>query len=297
VTSAAGGAASAAAAADVPAAPSGDVPEAPSGDVPEAARPTRAEIWRVARARRSLGMLALLLAAAVVCGLLGAWQLDRARQRGESAQAARQAEMVAADPVPLSSVLVPQTAFPGDLVGRKVAVTGVYEPAGQLLVAGRAHDEVAGSLVLTPLRVSSADGAVLPVVRGWLPAGAVPDEPPSGDVTLVGYLQAGESAGAGLDGTTTDAISPPELLHVWEGPIWTGYLVLASSDPPQTSGPAVLGPPTLGGTGPNLQNLLYALEWFVFGGFAVFLWWRSVLDEARASRTGPDPSGRAAPVA
>ena len=246
---------------------------------------TRAAVWRVATRPRMLGMLALFLAAAVACGLLGAWQLDRARERGEAAQTARQAQLVAAEPVPLDTVLAPQTAFPGDLVGRKVSVTGSYEAAGQLVVSGRARDGVVGSLVLTPLRVGSGDGAaVLPVVRGWLPAGAAPDEPAAGPVSLVGYLQAGESAGSGIAGATTDAISPAELLHVWAGPIWTGYLVLASSDPPQAAGqagaPVPLGPPTPTQTGPNLQNLLYALEWFVFGGFAVFLWWRAVLDEA-----------------
>ncbi len=47
---------------------------------------------------------------------------------------------------------------------------------------------------------------------------------------------------------------------------------------------APLGPPTPTQTGPNLQNLLYALEWFVFGGFAVFIWWRTVLDEAHGRR-------------
>ena len=242
---------------------------------------TRAALWRVATRPRMLGLLALLLAAAVVCGLLGAWQLDRARERGEAAQVARQKELAAADPVPLSGVLAPQTAFPGDLVGRKVSVTGTYEAAGQLLVTGRARDGVTGSLVLTPLRVGSGpDAAVLPVVRGWLPAGSAPDEPPAGPVSIVGYLQAGESAGSGIAGATTDAISPAELLHVWTGPIWSGYLVLASSDPAPSSGPALLGPPTPTQTGPNLQNLLYALEWFVFAGFAVFIWWRSVLDEA-----------------
>ena len=69
-------------------------------------------------------MLALFVAAAVVCGLLGAWQIDRARERGEAAQRARQEQLVAAAPVPLDSVLAPQTAFPGDLVGRKVSVSG-----------------------------------------------------------------------------------------------------------------------------------------------------------------------------
>lgn len=246
---------------------------------------THVALWRVATRPRMLGLLAVLLAAAVACGLLGAWQLDRARQRGETAQLARQRELSAADPVPLSDVLAPQTAFPGDLVGRKVSVTGSYEPAGQLLVTGRARDGVTGSLVLTPLRVGSGPGAaVLPVVRGWLPTGVAPDEPPTGTVSIVGYLQAGESVGSGISGTTTDAISPAELLHVWTGPIWSGYLVLASSEPADPSGPALLGPPTPTQTGPNLQNVLYALEWFVFAGFAVFLWWRTVLDEAHGRR-------------
>jgi len=257
---------------------------------------TRADVWRVARRPRMVGLLAVFLAAATVCGLLGAWQLDRARQRGQAAVAQRQAQLVAADPVPLDSVLAPQTAFPGDLVGRKVSVTGTYEP-GQLLVTGRSHGGVTGELVLTPLRVGSgADAAVLPVVRGWLPSGAAPDEPPAGAVSLVGYLQAGESAGTGIASGATDAISPAELLHVWTGPIWTGYLVLASSDPAPSAGPALLGPPTPTQTSPNLQNLLYAGEWFVFGGFAVFLWWRAVLDEAHGrirDRGRPERGDRA----
>jgi cytochrome oxidase assembly protein ShyY1 len=232
-----------------------------------------------------LGMLALFLAAAVVCGLLGAWQLDRARSRGQSALQARQAQLAASAPVPLDSVLAPQTAFPGELVGRKVSVTGSYEPTGQLVVTGRSLNGVTGELVLTGLRVGTGDGAaVMPVVRGWVAAGTAPDEPPAGPVSLVGYLQAGESTGSGVAGARTDAISPAELLHVWTGPIWTGYLVLASSDPPQGAGTQLLGPPTPTAAGPNLQNLLYAAEWFVFGGFAVFLWWRAVLDEAHGRR-------------
>ena len=41
-------------------------------------------------------------------------------------------------------------------------------------------------------------------------------------------------------------------------------------------------PPPAGGTG--LRNLLYALEWIVFGGFAGFVWWRYVRDVTRAGR-------------
>ena len=33
-----------------------------------------------------------------------------------------------------------------------------------------------------------------------------------------------------------------------------------------------------------LRNLLYAIEWWVFGGFAVFLWWRWCRDELERQR-------------
>ena len=50
-------------------------------------------------------------------------------------------------------------------------------------------------------------------------------------------------------------------------------------------GPAQLPRPTIeGGTGLNLQNLFYALQWWVFGGFAVLLWVRLVRDEAAGGK-------------
>ena len=33
-----------------------------------------------------------------------------------------------------------------------------------------------------------------------------------------------------------------------------------------------------------VRNLLYAVEWWVFGGFAVFLWWRWCRDELERQR-------------
>jgi hypothetical protein len=37
----------------------------------------------------------------------------------------------------------------------------------------------------------------------------------------------------------------------------------------------------------GLRNLLYAVEWWVFGGFAVFLWWRWCRDELERQRLRP----------
>lgn len=253
---------------------------------PTEQRPT---LWSVARTPRMIALLVVFLAAAAVCARLGAWQLERAEVRGASAQAARLAEIEAQEPVPLEEVLAPQSTFDGALVGRRVEVTGQFEADGQLLVVDRALDGRTGYLVLTPLRVESADaeadGAVLPVVRGWVADGD-PDADrvavPEGEVTVTGYLQGSEDSGQAhgtLEPGTTDSISSAELLGVWGGPIWTGYAVLTSVDPAQAGGIELLPPPTRSGTGLNIQNLGYAAQWFVFGGFAVFLWVRLLKDE------------------
>ena len=265
---------------------SAQVPDVSGTQVPGSGGVAR---WvRAAVTPRMLGMLVLLLVAAAVCARLGVWQLDRAQVRGAAAEQRREAALTTAAPVPLDQVLAPQTAFTGALVGRKVQVSGTYDAAQQLLVTGRAVDGRHGSLVLTPLHVGTAQGqAVLAVVRGFVPDGAtdaaVAPAPPPGPVSVVGYLQSGEAPGAGVVDGRTEAISPAELVGVWGGPTWTGYLVLASSDPAQGSDPTPLPPPTRHGTGLNVQNLSYAAQWWIFGGFALLLWWRMVRDEARGN--------------
>ncbi|MEN0128640.1 MAG: SURF1 family protein [Brevundimonas sp.] len=240
---------------------------------------------RAAVRPRMLALLVLLLGAAFVCGRLGAWQLDRAQIRGAGAQERHVAEQLAAAPVPILDVLGPQTAFEGADVGRKVSVTGEYDAEDQLVVPDRAHAGVTGYLVLTPLRT---DVGVLPVVRGWARSVADVGAPPEGDVQVVGFLQASEAAGAGIADGQTSAISSAELVGAWGGPIWTGYLVLQSSDPAQSDDLAVLDIPRKPGEGLNLQNLAYAAQWWIFGSFAVLLWLRLVRDEARGDR-GAEP--------
>ena len=253
---------------------------------------------RTARSPRMLVVLVLLLGAAAVCGRLGVWQLDRAQARGEASTQAEVAGRAAA--VELATVLAPQATFPGDLVGREVVASGVFG-AQELLVAGRTLDGATGYLVLTPLRVDATDDPVLPVVRGWVPdlATARALAPaPAGTVVVTGYLQSGEAGGdGGLPAGQVDAVSPAELVNAWGGPIYSGYLVRTDLEPPQDDALALLPAPTVPGGGLNLQNLAYALQWWIFGGFALALWVRLVRDETRdRAQDATAPGGSVAPV-
>lgn len=275
--------------------------------------PARRSFWAVARQPRMIAILLLFLAAAGVCGRLGVWQIDRAYERANLAAQQEAAETAAAGPVPIGEVLTPQASFPGELVGRQVGVVGTFEPDGQMLVVGRSLDGVDGYLVLTPLRVSDdgTDGAswaslsgppVLPVVRGWVES-PTPDaaalEVPAGEVLVHGWLQASESTSAGAAPSNPDGppltqdVASSALANTWAGPIYTAYVVLTDSVPEQPTaaegGPAPLPRPMLeGGTDVNLQNFFYALQWWLFGLFAVALWVRLVRDEMR----GAPPPGR-----
>jgi hypothetical protein len=62
--------------------------------------------------------------------------------------------------------------------------------------------------------------------------------------------------------------------------VYAGYLVLADA-------PAGLdtidSPPPVTEVSINLLNVFYAVEWVLFAGFAVFLWYRLVMDAVEAA--------------
>jgi cytochrome oxidase assembly protein ShyY1 len=251
--------------------------------------PGRPDYLRTVRTPRMLLVLALLLIVAAVCARLGMWQLERAQLRGDAVAAERAAELAAQLPADLRDLLAPRTSFRGDLVGQPVVVSGEFG-ADELLVPGRVLGDRVGYLVLTPL--TTDDGAVMAVVRGWVAEPVLPSAP-GGPVRVTGYLQAGEAAGDPVPDGQIDAVSPAELVNRWGGPIYTGYLVVSDVEPSQ-SGVALLPPPTAQGTGANLQNLAYALQWWIFGALAVLLWLRMVRDAARDALSPADRADAAA---
>lgn len=242
-----------------------------------------------------LGIFALLVVGAVVCVRLGAWQIDRAVGAAERQAAIEQAAREDDPPVPVADVVAPQVGFTQAMVGTRVELTGTWEPDKAYWVTGRERDGEVGYVLLTAFREEST-GALMPVSRGWV----AEQDPgyldlPTGTVTVMGFLDSSEATESAIaDGVDEiDAVSAGALVNVWGSPIYSGALILVSAEPadgaPGTAPPGAaeigaLPPPELPTGGLNLRNLAYALEWFVFGGFALFLWWRMIRDETRVMR-------------
>ncbi|MFC9325108.1 SURF1 family protein [Kitasatospora sp. NPDC057015] len=259
-------------------------------------------MYRFLLTPRWLSSTVLALVAVAVCLWLGSWQLGRFEDRVSAHRDGAVASAAPPGPAePLGGVLTEAAPQVGTTtVGRTVSATGSFDAAHQLLVPNRVVDGRQGYYVLTPLR--TADGRTVAVVRGWAagpPAAEVP-APPAGEVTVTGRLQAGESSGSngavagGLPPGQLGTISRATLLNMLPYDGWYDGWVAADSAP---SGLGVV--PTVqpqGGDGLSLrafQNLGYTLEWFVFGGFVVFMWFRLVRREAEAEQDralGLDPA-------
>lgn len=243
--------------------------------------------WLVAaRSGRMLALFVLLAVAAAVAIRLGAWQLDRAAIRG--AEEARQIEIerLAAEPVPLEDALAVGDLVTTDQKLVKVEATGEW--GAQLLVPDRQVDGAPAYLAVNEFRLTEGpdSGAMIAVLRGWIApevvdeAGGASGVPaPSGVETIVGFIHEDENAGEGAyPPGEVGAISAGQLVNLWGGPAFSGYLVAVEA---VGGGVNTVPPPSYSEEeGMNVRNLLYAGEWFLFGGFALFLWWRMVRDEA-----------------
>lgn len=248
--------------------------------------------WRFALSRRWLGYLALVVAFAVACAGLAAWQLGRRDEaRAEIARVEANWDSTAR---PIGAVLPTLTSF--DIADKwmPVAVSGRYLTDKQLLVRGRPLDGNAGFEVLVPLQLS--DGTVFVVDRGWLPTGNAKDAPdtipaaPTGIVSVVVRLKAseptvlGRSAPAGQIAT----VNLPDVASRVGAPTYTGaYGLMASENPAPAVRPTAAAKP-IADEGPHLS---YAFQWVAFAimGFVGLGW--AIRQEFRI-RNADDPEER-----
>lgn len=218
-----------------------------------------------------------VVVALVGCGLLGYWQLDRARD--QYAQSLRPAANLEVAPEPLDAVLRPGEQLDAADIGRPVTTTGRYDESNGLLVPDRELGDENGYLVVTPLRTDA--GTALMVVRGWLPTppdggDPVAPAPPSGDVTVTGWLGAAEGPpplASSLPDGQIASVHLPSLVNIVPYEL---YDAVVTNSSPQSSAQTQLRqlPPPVSESGGDwpLQNVFYAVEWWVFGLAAVALW-------------------------
>lgn len=230
------------------------------------------------------------LAVAVTMLWLGLWQM-RVYEQKEQASAEERAALA---PIPLLDQ-VGADGTVGDVYGRQVSVSGTFLPAQQLVLTdGR---------VLTALEL--ADGRVLPVVRGRLafpepvegpappddrdptrtpterspepeaPTPTIPEpveipEAVEGSSQLTGIFMPTEPRSDDPDGSVRLAA----LAQQWPQQLLPGFLTLGETEArAQGLEPATV---TLTSGEGSWQNYGYALQWWVFAAFAIFMTLRFV---------------------
>ena len=215
--------------------------------------------------------LALVGAAAV----LGYWQLEAWQER----RTAEARDLSSAAPRPLADVMGPDEPFPADAVGRPTQLEGVWLPAGTVFVSDREHDGADGYWMVTPLAIGSVDDPAMPVVLGWVADPGEAPGAPEGAADLVGVLQPSESRGES-DPDPGDDVLPrlrtADLIQHVDQDLYGAYAIARDgvAGLPAADAQALPEP----GRFTALRNLLYAIEWWFFGLFAAFIWWRWVVE-------------------
>jgi cytochrome oxidase assembly protein ShyY1 len=210
----------------------------------------------------------LVVAAVLAAGWLGLWQYHGWQDRREDA--ARDLTQVA--PIPLADAIGPNDPFPGQYVGQPVEVRGTWVPGASVSVTGREQAGRTGSWLVDFVDV---DGSLVPVVRGWFGADPATVAAPQGAADVTGWLQPSESGGEADDDpgdSTYPQLRIADLAQRFDHDLYGAYVV--QRDPPSPLVRAELDQLPDASRFTAIRNLLYAFEWWFFGGFAVFVWWR-----------------------
>lgn len=229
----------------------------------------RRGFWPVARRPRWIAALLLCLGIAAGFAGLGQWQLSRSVEN-----AAAPEKPDTETPVPLDAIAEPQTAVTPAQFGRLVTVSGRYAQVLEVTDRNNGGAEQ-GSVVVAQLITD--EGVSLVVALGWTATHGMPgltDE----TVTLTGrYLPSEVASDSDFEAGERNAISVADLINVWPDavPVYGGYLVLDDAPEPLET---IYSPPPSQEVSLNLLNVFYAIEWAIFAGFAIYLWYRLVQD-------------------
>jgi surfeit locus 1 family protein len=244
--------------------------------------------WALARTPKWIAALVLSLAIAATFAALGQWQLER------SIDNATVSEIDTETVVPLEELAEPASGMTEVQAGRIVSVSGDLIVDDTVAFVDR-PDGFGGTGTWLVGHIVTDGGVSVAVVLGSTPGGSgiglgdsSLDEP--GRDWVGRYLPSEEPQASDFENGVRSSLSVAELVNLWAepGPVYAGFIVLdephAGLDPIRAVAP--VREATL-----NLPNVLYAIEWLLFGGFAIYLWYRLVRDGVE--RADDDPSSAA----
>ncbi|MCC3277866.1 SURF1 family protein [Arthrobacter sp. zg-Y40] len=233
---------------------------------------------------RWIAGLLFALAISTVFVLLSQWQFSSAEPEESTGPRATE------DVRPLTEAFTPGKPIFESEADQMVSFTGHFEPEKSVLVEQRLQDGQEGYWVVTAFKVDGAPaGEVIPVVRGWVQDPDDAEPAPAGDAAVVGRLLPTEApvAKTPAEGRVA-SLSTAELINLWDTPSYSAFvtaheLTVDGVAPETGSMQPVQVQAQPEETPVNWLNIFYALEWIVFAGFSVFLWWRLVADDYRRS--------------
>lgn len=244
--------------------------------------------------RRWILLFFAVLLLGYVCHRLGTWQFHRYAERHDSNQQIR--TNVAAQPVPFTTLFSSADGPTEAQEWTSVTASGTYDSSHALAVLYRTRDGEPGVEDVVPLVTSS--GEALLVDRGWIATTGgdltphLPD-PPTGQVTVVGYARRNSSGGGSqVDPTqgSVRAISSSAIAGTVPYQLYDGFVNLEKETPTVKGAPSLPEKPDLS-SGPSF---FYGLQWNFFAllavGFYIYFAW------AETHPTTPGPRTRAGEV-
>lgn len=212
---------------------------------------------------------------------LGQWQLSRsidfAPPEAGSSEVAR----------PIADVLGPGDYLTSRQEGQRVEITGTFVPDDFIVITERDDAGTRGYWVSAQLRLADAsEPTAVAVAVGFTTdrataeaLAAAPTE--TGEVTLTGRLFPDEGVGTPPRDSPFEMtkMSPAGLLGVWhDTENLHVYRAFVLSDTAMPGLEVITTSPPNAGTVISWINIFYALEWIVFAGFALYLWYRLAKD-------------------
>lgn len=245
---------------------------------------------------------------------LSAWQVDRAQHKNDAVESADVEEVE-----PFNEVMEAQAPMPGILADQRVSLSGHWLPDAQVVVPGRVLDGDKGFWVVTMFapddaRLGASVGAdaedktiAIPVLRGFTTdeKTAMESRAAEGPVKMTAQIGPveGPMPGNSLPEGQVRSVSTSQLINLFPDLLtYSGFLIpeSATGDAASvaTDGLAFVPPTTTRDEGGfDLQSAGYAIEWLIFAGMALYMWWQLLRDDFMRRRLAEgsdsqDPANR-----